>query len=526
MAVHLPDAIRRYARERAGSAALICEGRTVDYATLDTRTNRVARALLSVAPAGSRIGLLARTRTEAAETLIAAGKAGLVTVPLNWRLSPGELTEVARDAGLRVLIAEREFLPAAHAVREALPGLPLVTIGPAADHAPNGTRDGDPGEVPGYEAWLAAHPDDDPHRGSDADGGEVFLQIYTSGTTAAPKGVLLTHDNLSADQRDLDAHLWTADSVALNALPLFHIGGLSWLRVALGAGAASLLLPDFTPASAADAIERGRVTHSFLVPSVLHMLTELPGIDRRDFSRLRLISYGAAPITPALLRRSMAVFGCRFMGKYGLTEAGGTVTQLPPDDHVADGPRRHLLKSTGRPRHGVEVVIADITTGRPVPPGTVGEIRVRSPHNTPGYWNRPRETAELFDRDGLLRTGDGGYLDENGYLHLTDRIKDMIVTGGENVYPAEVEAVLAEHPAVSEVAVIGVPHDTWGEAVTAVVVPRPDVPRPAERELIEFTRARIASYKKPHRIHFAAELPRNPGGKVLKRALRAEFGDR
>ena len=514
MGLHLPDAIRLHARERGTSAALTCEGATVTYAGLDSRSNRIARALLAAAPAGSRIGFLARTRNEAGEILVGAAKAGLVTVPLNWRLAVPELAAVAQDAGLRVLLVEPEFRDAAEAVRRAVPGLRLVAIGPS-----------DEPDVPAYETWLAAHPEDDPGRGTAADADEVFLQIYTSGTTGLPKGVLLTHGNFYADSTELEEYLWEAESVALNALPMFHIGGLGWLRVALTAGANSLMLPDFTPEAAAGTIEREGVTHAFLVPSVLHMLTELPGIEKRDLSRVTLITYGSAPITPALLRRSMALFACHFMGKYGLTEGGGTVTQLPPQDHEADGPRQRLLTSVGRPRRGVDVVIADTVTGRPVPAGTPGEIRIRSRHNSPGYWNRPEETAALYDAEGLLRTGDGGYLDADGYLFLTDRIKDMIVSGGENIYPAEVEAALAEHTAVSEAAVIGVPHEVWGEAVTAVVVLRQGAVRPTGQELVDFTRERIASYKKPHRVHFVDELPRNPNGKVLKRELRTRFAN-
>jgi acyl-CoA synthetase (AMP-forming)/AMP-acid ligase II len=512
MGLHLPDAVRRHARERGTSPALTCDGRTTDYSELDSRTNRLARALLSAAPVGSRIGLLARTRREPGEILVAAAKAGLVAVPLNWRLAVPELAAVAADAGLRVLITEAEFLPGALAVRRAMPGLLVVVVGEPYDH-----------DTPAYEDWLAAHPDDDPGRGSPADADEVSLQLYTSGTTGVPKGVLLTHRNLAADRAELDAYLWDAGSVALNSLPMFHIAGVGWLGVALAAGAHSLLLPEFTPDGAVEAIERAGVTHCFLVPSVLHMLTELPGIERRDLSRLRLIAYGSAPVTPTLLRRCLTVFGCGFMGKYGATETGGTVTQLLPHEHDPDGPGRHLLTSTGRPRSGVEVVIADPVTGRPLPPRTVGEIRTRSGRNTGGYWNRPEETAALYAADGWLCTGDGGYLDEDGYLFITDRIKDMIITGGENVYPVEVEAALAEHPAVAEVAVIGVPDATWGEAVTAVVVPRRGVERPGEQELIDFTRERIASYKKPRRVHFVDALPRNPNGKVLKYELRSGF---
>ena len=512
MGLHLPDAVRLHARERAAAPALTCGGHTISYAALDSRSNRLARALLTVAPVRSRVGLLSRTRSQAGEILVAGSKAGLVTVPLNWRLAVPELVAVAGDAELRCLVTDPEFLPAALAAREAVPGLRLVVVGEPHDQ-----------DTPSYEDWIAAHPDDDPGHGSVGDADQPYLQLYTSGTTGTPKGVLITHRNLRADQAELDAYRWDADSVALNNLPLFHIAGVGWLGVALTSGAHSLMLPESTPATAVETMEREGVTHAFLVPSVLHMFTELPDVDRRDLSRMRMIAYGSAPITPTLLRRSMAVFGCGFMGKYGLTESGGTVTQLPPSDHDPDGPRQYLLRSTGRARPGVEVRIADTATGKPLPPGAVGEIRTRSVRNTPGYWNRPDQTGALYAEGGWLRTGDGGYLDEDGYLYLTDRIKDMIITGGENVYPIEVESALAEHPAVAEAAVIGVPHPRWGEAVTAVVVPRGGVQRAEAQELIDFVRERVASYKKPHAVHFVDELPRNPNGKILKHELRARF---
>ncbi|MEV6104029.1 long-chain-fatty-acid--CoA ligase [Streptomyces sp. NPDC051940] len=510
MGKHLPDAVRRHARERGHARALACEGRVLSYSEFDSRTNRLARALLAQAPAGSRIGSLTRTRIEPGEVLLACAKAGLVAVPLNWRLAVPELVAVAQNAELKILVAEPDFLPAALAVRDAVPGLLLVVTGtePA-------------GDVAAYEPWLAAHPDDDPGRGSDADVDEVTLQLYTSGTTGLPKGVLITHRNLYSDQETLDEYLWDGESVSFDAMPMFHIGGCGWLINALCAGAFTIMLPDFAPETAVEVMEREGVTHAFFVPAVLQMVTALPGIEARDFSRLRLVVYGASPITPALLRRSMTVFGCSFMQKYGLTETVGNVARLLPHEHDPDGDRQYLLQSTGRPKPDVEVMVVDPVTGEPAPAGMVGEIYTRSRHNTPGYWKRPEETDALYAADGWLRTGDAGHLDTDGYLYVTDRMKDMVITGGENVYPIEVESVLAEHPAIADVAVIGVPHEKWGEEVTAVVVPRQGVPVPTESELIDFTRERIASYKKPRRVHFVDALPRNPSGKILKRELRA-----
>ncbi|MFC8719576.1 long-chain-fatty-acid--CoA ligase [Kitasatospora sp. NPDC057198] len=510
MGQHLPEVVRRHAQQRGSAPAISCEGRTTSYAALDSRTNRLARALLATAPPGARIGTLTRTRPEAGEVLIACGKAGLIAVPLNWRLAGPELLTVARDAGLSALVAEPAFLEAALALREALPGLEVLVTGDApTDRAPS------------YEAAIAAHPDEDPGGGHDP--AAVTLLLYTSGTTGTPKGVQVTLGSLYADEHALAEYRWDADSVGLCVMPMFHIAGLGWLSSALSAGAHALMLPEFDPAAVVGTMERERVTHAFFVPSVLHVLTLLPGVDDRDFSGLRLIVYGASPVTPSLLRRAMAVFGCGFVQKYGLTETVGSTARLLDHEHDPDGPRQYLLNSTGRPMHGVRVRIADPATGAGLPPGEVGEIQVSSRHNTPGYWNRPAATAELFTADGWLRTGDAGRLDEDGYLYVTDRLKDMVITGGENVYPVEVEAVLAEHPAVSEVAVIGLPHEKWGEQVTAVVVLRAGAERPAEQELIDFTRGRIASYKKPGRVHFVEAMPLTSSGKILKRALRERF---
>jgi acyl-CoA synthetase (AMP-forming)/AMP-acid ligase II len=507
---HLPELVRRHARERGRSPALTCHGRTVTYAELDSRTNRLARALLSAADAGARIGSLTRPVSEAGEVLVACTKAGLVAVPMNWRLAGPELLAVVQDAEPSVLITEPEFLPAALALRAAMPSLTVWVTG-----------DGEPADAASYEEQIAAHADDDPGLGRDSD--TVMLLLYTSGTTGRPKGVQLTHRGFHSDEATLAEYGWHEESVAVCAMPVFHIAGIGWLGSVLAAAAHALMVPEFEPQAVVDTmVERG-VSHAFFVPSILQMMTELPGIDERQFPRLTTIGYGGSSITPALLRRSIQVFDCGFVQKYGLTETVGSTARLLAHEHDADGPRRHLLKSAGRPLHDVRMRIADPATGQSLPPGSVGEIQVASRHNTPGYRNRPDADAELFTADGWLRTGDAGYLDEDGYLFLTDRIKDMVITGGENVYPIEVESVLAEHPAVAEVAVIGLPHPRWGEQVTAVVVPRAGVERPTEQELIDFTRDRIASYKKPGRVHLVDTLPLTPSGKVLKRALREQF---
>ncbi|WP_107469600.1 long-chain-fatty-acid--CoA ligase [Streptomyces mangrovisoli] len=512
MGPFLPDAVRRHAAGRPHAPAVTQGAETRTYADLDARSNRAARALLALGlPDGARVGYLVRPGLMAAELLVACAKAGLVATPLNWRLAEPELIAVARDAGLGVVLTETEFLPKARAVRAALPGIDLVTESGAGEE--HGERT--------YERWLDDASADDPGHGQDGDA--VFLQLYTSGTTGLPKGVQLTLGNVSAGEHQLREMGWQQSSVALNAMPVFHIAGTGWLVTALSAGAHTVALADLVPARVVEEMERHRVTHAFFVPAVLHLLTQLPGVGERDFSALELIVYGASPITPALLRRSMDTFGCGFYQKYGQTETTGSATRLLPEDHVVDGPRSALLRSAGNTRPDVEVAIADPVTGETVPPGTVGEILTRSHHLTPGYWQRPDENVALFTADGWLRTGDAGYLDKDGYLFITDRIKDMVITGGENVYPIEVESALAEHPAVLDVAVFGTPDETWGEAVTAAVVLRPEAAPVSADDLIAFTRDRVASYKKPRVVHFVDELPRNPSGKILKRVLRSEL---
>jgi long-chain acyl-CoA synthetase len=355
-----------------------------------------------------------------------------------------------------------------------------------------------------------------------AESGDVVLQLYTSGTTGVPKGVLTTHRNLAAAAETSPYWEFDADSVSLTALPMFHIGGIGWTFLGLWNGATTVLVSEFVPEDVLDAIEQQRVTNAVLVPTMLQLLTSVPGAAERDYSALRSIAYGASPITTPVLKAALRTFRCSLYGIYGLTESTGGVVQLDPADHDPDGLREHLLRAAGRPLPWVELRIADTSTGAELAAGETGEVWLRAPNVTPGYFNRPQETAAALTPDGWLRTGDGGYVDAEGYLFLTDRIKDMIVSGGENVYPVEVEEALSQHPGVAEVAVIGVPDERWGETVKALVVARPGS-APTPDELIAFARERLAGYKLPRSVDFVEELPRTPSGKVLKRELRNRY---
>jgi long-chain acyl-CoA synthetase len=502
--VRVADVIRRHAAQRPDAVALRQGERELAYEDLDERSNRLAQALLARGVrAGARVAYLDRSSPEVIELLFAASKTGAVLVPLNWRLAAPELAAVLADAQAPVLIAGPGYRELAENALERLsPGPDLVVVGKE------------------YERWLAAHEPRDP--GGRGDAGDVIVQMYTSGTTGVPKGVLTTHGNLAVTAQTSRRWAFDERSVSLTPLPMFHIGGIGWAYCGLWHGATTVLVRDFEPTAVLDILERRRVTNAVLVPTMLQMLTAVPGAADRDYSALRTIAYGAAPITTPVLKASLRTFGCGLLGLYGLTESTGGVVALEPEDHDPDGPREHLLRSAGRPYPWVELRIADPVSGDPLGPHQVGEVWLRGPNVTPGYFNRAAETAAALTKDGWLRTGDGGYVDQDGYLFLTDRIKDMIVTGGENVYPVEVEEALAQHADVAEVAVIGVPHPHWGEAVKALIVTQPGARTGAE-ELIAFARARLAGYKLPRSVDFVTELPRTPSGKVLKRELRQRY---
>jgi long-chain acyl-CoA synthetase len=502
--LRVADVVREHAANRPDVVAIRCGARALTYAELGDRSSRLAQALLSAGVrAGDRVAHLDRTAPEIVELLFATSKIGAVAVPLNWRLAPAELQTIVADAGSRVMIVGPDYREVA---REIATGVPqqLEVVETGAE----------------YEGRLAAHPAMDPgHRGAAND---VSVQMYTSGTTGLPKGVLTTQRNLAAAY--LSADLWGFDpqSISLTPLPMFHIGGIGWAYLGLVSGATTILVSDFDATKVIDLLEHERVTNAVFVPTILQMLAAVPGAAERDYSSLRSIAYGASPITTSVLRAALRTFRCPLFGVYGLTETTGGVIQLRPEDHDVGGARQHLLRSAGRPLPWVEMRVVDPVSGGECTAGEVGEVWLRAPNVMAGYYNRAEETARALMPDGWLRTGDGGYRDEDGYLFLTDRIKDMIVSGGENVYPVEVEEVLSQHPGVADVAVIGVPHERWGETVAALIVPAAGATVGAD-ELVAFARARLAGYKLPRSVHFVDELPRSLAGKVLKRELRTRY---
>lgn len=505
------NVLRRHAVERPGSPALRFGNRVTDFATLDVHASRVARALIAsgVTP-GTRVAYLGKNCDAAVELVLGAARAGVVLVPIIWRLAPDEIAWILEDCAARLLVVDAAMAETARAL--TLDDEVVVTIG---------------GEKLGqnwcdFEAWRDARPRTPPKVKVDAD--DVLLQIYTSGTTGRPKGAMLTHANVTrfrpiVDAAGIDWLTPEPGETSMLAMPFAHIAGVGTALLAIYAGQENIVLPEFEPGAVLDVIERHRLRRLFLVPAALQILLAHPRAATTDFSSLRYFSYGASPIPIELLKAGIARLGCRFVQVYGMTETWGAVTALGPEDHEPD--RLHVMASAGKAMPGVELRILD-AQGNVLPPGAVGEVAIRSPSNMKGYWQREEETARVLDAQGWLRTGDAGLLDAEGYLFIQDRIKDMIISGAENVYPAEVESALYGHPDIVDVAVIGVPDPKWGEAVKAVVVPRPGV-TPDPESIIAHARQRIARFKCPKSVDFIDALPRNPSGKILRRQLREPY---
>jgi long-chain acyl-CoA synthetase len=505
----IDDLLARAVAERPDRAAVVGGGVRLSYRELALRVDRLAAGLqaLGITP-GQRVAILDKNGPRYLELYFALPRIGAVAVPLNYRLATAELGYILAHSEAAALIFGREFASTVRALRRELPTLSHFAC---IDGASEGAID--------YEALLApagARPEPVPRSP-----GNVFLQMYTSGTTGRPKGAMLTHDNLIANtltaavERD-----YCPEDTYLHVAPLYHCADLELFYGMVHAGAGNVVVREFRPEQVLETIEAERVTVMFVVPAMLNFLLESPALERHDLGSLRLIVYGGSAIPEDRLRAALARLPCRFTQGYGLTETSPILCVLPPGDHVLEGPRARRIKSCGRPAHGVEVRIVDAEE-QDCPPETVGEIVARGRNIMAGYFRDPDATARAL-RGGWFHTGDLGYRDADGYVYIVDRKLDLVISGGENVYPREIEEVLYQHPAVLEAAVIGVPSERWGESVKAVVVPR-EAHTVTEAELIDFCRARLAHYKAPASVDFATALPRNPSGKVLKTLLREQY---
>jgi long-chain acyl-CoA synthetase len=498
---------------RSGTA-ISFENRSRTWGELADRVARLAGALGSLGVArGDRVALLMLNQDRYLELYLAVAWLGAVIVPLNIRWSALENEDAIRDCGPKVLVADSAFAAMAAQLAAKVGSIRLVY----ADDAPNPT--GSAGMLDFEDLLAKAQPIDDVH----AADSELCGIFYTGGTTGRSKGVMLSHRNLMSNSRNMLAEgLVSKRGTYLHAAPMFHLADVAATYVHFLAGSAHGIVRMFAPEATAQAIEKFKITETLLVPTMIQMLVDHPALAKHDVSSLQNVLYGASPISEAVLDRAMAKLPhTKFQQAYGMTELSPCATILPWEDHIGEGRAKGRHRSGGRPTYMVDVRIVD-ADDQPVPRGTVGEIVARGETVMMGYWERPEETARAVV-DGWMHTGDGGYMDEDGYVYIVDRIKDMIVSGGENVYSAEVENCIAQHPAVAQCAVIGIPSERWGEEVHAVVMRKPGADVMPE-DIIAFCKERIAGYKCPRSVKIQDEpLPLSGAGKILKRDLRAPY---
>ena len=503
----LHEALDYWAEVQPDAEFAVHDGVVMSYAEAAQRVNRMAGALARDLEPGDRFAVLSRNNVDMVLLYHAGSKAGVVPVPLNYRLAPAELSYIIRDSGASLLLAHGEYDISIASIADELPELKrTISIGGTSDtNASIEAWAADP--IANEEAYRRRYPD--------------VLQIYTSGTTGRPKGAILSQSGLFAllYQWRMCFPFSTGERVLIVA-PLYHVGGTFNAFHAVGHGGSLYVLTDFDPVEVIRALDEEHIEMGYLVPAMIQACLAVEGAAERRYETFRQLSYGASPISESTLRRALDIWGCDFIQSFGMTECP-CITYLTPDDHrraLAGAPQ--ILESAGRIGPGSDVMVVG-GDGVRLPPGELGEILGRGPQLMRGYWNMPEATDQALS-GGWMHTGDVGLIDESGYLFVKDRLKDMIVSGAENIYPQEIENVLLEHPDVADVAVIGVPSAEWGETVKAIVVLVPGTVT-SDQVLIEHCRTRLAGYKRPRSIDFMDELPRNPSGKVLKRVLREPY---
>ncbi len=498
------EILRFWAMERPSGLALEQEGRTIGYGELDLATRRIIGLFNKRGVAkGDRIAWLGKNSDLYCMLYLAAARMGAVMVPVGWRLAPPEIAYILGDTGAKLVFAEDAFEEVAVSVVHGMDAKPEI-IGEGAARSVIASHD-----IGEFEPVGADEP---------------ILQLYTSGTTGNPKGAPLSNANLlglrnPGNEQGLEWNFYDADDCMLVAMPCSHIGGTGLINIGIANGIRNEVQAEFTPVGVLEAIENG-ATHLFIVPAALQMVVQHPRAAETDFSKLKYLMYGAAPMPLELLKEAVRTMpNAGLLQAYGMTETSGTISLLPPEDHVLEGNER--MRSAGKACPGVEIEVRG-PDNTEVPLGEIGEVCIKSPSNTAGYWKLPDATASTIDADGWLHTGDAAIMDADGYIYIQDRIKDMIISGGENVYPAEVESAIYGHPAIAEVAVIGIPSARWGEEVKACVVAKPGHEVDAN-DVIAYARERVAAFKAPKTVDVIPEMPRNPSGKILRRQLRAPF---
>ena len=503
------NVIRERFRTDPDRLAVSAEDRDVNWTQLYLAARRVAAALnASGIKPQDRVSFIDRNCIEYFEFIFGCALANVIPVPINWRLSPQEIAETLQDAGSRLLIAGDEYWPAIEKIEGSISGqLEIIAIG---DH----------GRWQDYTDWCGSHAPDDPMVPIKPD--DIAIHFYSSGTTGKPKGILWSASNAEFLLRDTSKHYGVLrDDISLLTMPLYHSGGTGWALCGMINGCRSVTLRQFAPQLVLELIASLKISVAMFVPAMLAQICAQP--DAAKFtSSIRQINYTGSTISEHDLVTAMDVFDADFIQNYGLAETTGGFAQLDAVDHDPGGSRAYLLRSVGKAYPGIELKIVDPQTGEDCGPGQFGELWTRSGQNMPGYFNMPEATAATVTADGWLKTGDGGHIDKDGYIFLTDRLKDVIISGGENVYPTEVENVLVSHPAVAEVAVIGIPSERWGETVKAIVVLHAGAVA-TDQDIIAFCKSNLAGFKCPTSVEFDGALPRNPTGKLLKAELRKQY---
>jgi acyl-CoA synthetase (AMP-forming)/AMP-acid ligase II len=499
-------------------AAVFFEGKWYTFSQLNERTNRLANALKSLGvQKGDRVGMLQVNCNQHVEAYFAAAKLGAIYVPLNFRAKGDELTYMLNSSEASTLLVGDRYLDLIRSIRPNVPSVKnYISIESKQD------------DMLYYEDIISSAAADDVITEIEDD--DTTMLVYTAGTTGFPKGVMLSHssfgvyvlENVTPPDPEIEEK-------NILTVPLYHVAGLQAVMAAIYGGRTLVMERQFEPVEWMGLVAGEKVNRAMMVPTMLKQLIDHPEFKKFDLSSLRVITYGAAPMPLEVIKKALEVFpGVNFINAFGQTETASTITTLSPEDHILTGSEEEKekklkrLSSIGRPMSDVEMKIFD-EEGNELPPGEVGEIVARGPRVMAGYWKDEEKTKKTIDANGWVHTGDVAYMDEDGYFYLAGRATDMIIRAGENIAPEEVEAVARTHPAVDDVAVIGVPDLEWGEQVRAVVVLKAGEKATAE-EIMEHCRQKLASYKRPTSVVFVDELPRNPMGKVLKRVLRDQYG--
>jgi acyl-CoA synthetase (AMP-forming)/AMP-acid ligase II len=498
--------------------AIVFEDKRYTFSQLNERVNRLANGLLKLGiKKGDRVAFLQVNCNQCVETYFAVAKTGAIYLPLNFRAKGNELSYMLNTAEAAALIAGERYIPLIDSIRPELKSVQhIISI--------EKKHDG----MLYYEDLISSSPDDEVVTEIDDD--DITILMYTAGTTGFPKGVMLSHNSFAIYVME---NVTPADPDAKESniltVPLYHVAGIQAMMAAIYGGRTLVMERQFEAGEWMELVEREKANRAMMVPTMLKQLLDNPDFSKHDLSSLKVITYGAAPMPLPVIRKALEVFpGVSFINAFGQTETASTITALGPEDHVLTGTEEEKekklrrLASIGKPMSDVEMKVVD-EDGKEVPQGEVGEILARGPRVMSGYWKDEEKTAKTIDKDGWVHTGDVGYVDEDGYYFLAGRSSDMIIRAGENISPEELENVIRDHPKVEDVAVIGIPDETWGEEPRAVVIPKKGE-KVTEEEIMEYCRQNLASFKRPRSVVFVDDLPRNPMGKLIKREIREKYG--